>query len=212
MPNLDLHLNTISDYNPQNEQKTAEEPSQADDMNIRRATPDDADALARVHVDSWRSAYRGLVPDSHLERLNYEMRAKGFRESIASGAEETYLVEQAGDLIGFLTLGGCRDADVDVAMTGEIWGIYLAPQHWRRGVGRQLCHEAEKMLISRNYRQVVLWVFEGNVAARRFYEAMGFEVDGASKTLNRGTPLQAIRYRKQLKAAEKSIELDGDIG
>jgi len=77
-----------------------------------------------------------------------------------------------------------------------------------------LCHEAEKKLISRNYRQVVLWVFEGNAAARRFYEAMGFEVDGASKTLNPGTPLQAIRYRKQLEVAEQSIELDrdGDIG
>lgn len=174
-------------------------------MSIRRATPDDADAIARVHVDSWRSAYRGLVPDSHLERLNYEIRAKGFRESIASGAEETYLVEQAGDLIGFLTLGGCRDADLDAALTGEIWGIYLAPQYWRRGVGRQLCHEAEKMLISRNYRQAVLWVFEGNASARRFYEAMGFEVDGASKTLNPGAPLQAIRYRKRLEVDKQTI-------
>jgi hypothetical protein len=58
------------------------------------------------------------------------------------------------------------------------------------------------MLASRHFKQAILWVFEGNDSARRFYEAMGFKVDGASKTLNPGAPLKAIRYRKQLPLAE----------
>ena len=171
-------------------------------MNIRPAIVNDADALARVHVDSWRAAYRGLVPDSFLESLNLEQRAQRFRESLASGTGDTYVVEESDELFGFLTLGACRDADVDPATTGEIWGIYLAPRHWRKGVGRQLCQTAEQMLVSRHYRQAVLWVFEGNAAARRFYEAMGFEADGASKMLSPGAPLKAIRYWKRLKLAE----------
>jgi ribosomal protein S18 acetylase RimI-like enzyme len=167
-------------------------------MNIRRATPGDAGALAKVHVDSWRAAYRGLVPDSHLDNLDYERRSVRFRESLAASSEETYVAEENGKVVGFLTLGACRDEDVDREVTGEIWGIYLAPQHWRKGVGRLLCQRGEEILSTRGYTIATLWVFEGNHQARQFYEAMGFETDGASKSLNVGAPLQAIRYRKQL--------------
>ncbi len=167
-------------------------------MNIRRATPDDAGPLAQAHVASWHAAYRGLVPDSFLERFDYERRFPRFRDALKAGSEETYLVEEKGEVLGFLTLGACRDEDVDHAVTGEIWGIYLAPAHWRKGVGRRLCQRGEQILNARGYTIVTLWVFEDNHQARRFYEAMGFAPDGASKILNLGAPLKAIRYRKQL--------------
>lgn len=167
-------------------------------VTIRRATPEDAPALARVQVDSWRVAYRGLVPDSHLDGLDCDRRSQRFRESLAAGSEETHLAEREGEVLGFLTLGACRDSDVDPQTTGEIWGIYLAPQHWRKGIGRALCQHGEQFLRSRGYTQAALWVFEGNPRARRFYEAMGFEPDGASRVLNPGAPLTAIRYRKPL--------------
>ncbi|MFH1010502.1 MAG: GNAT family N-acetyltransferase [bacterium] len=167
-------------------------------MNLRGATPDDAEALAKVHIDSWRAAYRGLVPDCQLDSLDYDRRAVRFRESLSANAEETYLLEQNGEVLGFLTLGACRDSDVDLKTTGEIWGIYLAPEHWRKGIGSFLSRRAEQMLKSRGYTQAVLWVFEGNPQARQFYEAMGFETDGATKWLNPGAPLKAIRYRKSL--------------
>lgn len=171
-------------------------------MEIRRATPDDAVALARVHIDSWRSAYRGLVPDSHLDSLDYERHAQRFRESLGRNAEESYLAEQDGEVLGFLTLGGCRGTDVDQKATGEIWGIYLAPGHWRKGIGSMLCRYGERILTLRGYLAATLWVFAGNDQARRFYEAMGFTADGASRTFNPGAPLEAVRYRKELRDAE----------
>jgi ribosomal protein S18 acetylase RimI-like enzyme len=166
-------------------------------MNIRRATPDDADALARLHVDAWRAAYRGLVPDAHLAGLDVDRRAQRYRESLARNAEETYLAERDGELLGFLTLGACRDTDVDQEATGEIWGIYLAPAHWREGIGTALCRYGEGLLRARGFRIATLWVFAGNPRARRFYEAMGFAADGATKVLDRGAPLAAVRYRKE---------------
>ena len=60
-------------------------------MDIRPATPADANALAKLHIDSWRAAYRGLVPDPHLASLDYDRRAQRFRESLSRHAEETYL-------------------------------------------------------------------------------------------------------------------------
>lgn len=167
-------------------------------MNIRRATPGDADALAKVHVDSWRSAYRGLVPDSYLAGLDRAKRGEHFRKALTEHSEETYLAEQDAEVLGLLTVGRCRDTDVDQHGTGEIWGIYLAPEHWRKGLGRLLCQYGEGILQSRGYTLATLWVFGGNAQARRFYEAMGFRADGASRTLNPGAPLEAVRYRKEL--------------
>jgi len=167
-------------------------------MNIRRAIPDDAVALAKVHVDSWRSAYRGLVPDSHLDSLDYDRRAERFRESLTAGVGDTYVVEDEQGVLGFFTVGACRDPELAGVPVGEIWGIYLAPAYWRQGIGTLLCQRSEEILASWNYNQAVLWVFEGNRAARSFYEAMGYAPDGASKMLNPGVPLKAMRYRKLL--------------
>lgn len=165
---------------------------------IRRATPDDAPTLARVHIDAWRVAYRWLVPDERLENLDYARRETLFLRSTRDGPEETYVALEEGTVIGFLTLGRCRDEDVDAESVGEIWGIYLAPGRWRRGVGTRLCRYGESLLRARGCRSAVLWVFAGNTNARRFYEAMGYTPDGASKTLEVGAALEAIRYRRDL--------------
>lgn len=167
-------------------------------MDMRPAVVDDAPALARVHVDSWRAACGGLVPDSSLQGFSTQWREERFRESLATNAEETYVVQMGEETVGFLTLGAARDADLDVDRTGEIWGIYVSPDYWRTGIGRGLVEEAERMLRSRGYESAVLWVLEGNQQARRFYEAMGFGLDGESKDIDWGTPLKAVRYAKAL--------------
>jgi ribosomal protein S18 acetylase RimI-like enzyme len=168
------------------------------DMNIRPATVDDAPALARVHVDSWCAAYGELVPESFLQGFRYQGREERFRESLAEGAEETYVVQSDQEIVGFLTLGPARDPDLDVRRIGEIWGIYVSPDFWRRGIGKELAEEAERILKSRGYEHAVLWVLEGNQRARRFYEAMGFSLDGEFKNIDWGIPLKAVRYRKAL--------------
>jgi ribosomal protein S18 acetylase RimI-like enzyme len=167
-------------------------------MEIRPARVDDAPALGRVHVDSWRTAYCGLVPDSSVQAFTCEWREESFRQSLASGAEETYLVHVDGEVVGFLTLGAARDPDLDTDRTGEIWGIYISPGYWRKGIGKRLAEEAERILKSRGYEDAVLWVLDGNQQARRFYEAMGFRLDGESKNVDWETPLKAVRYRKAL--------------
>ncbi len=172
-------------------------------MQLNPARISDAPVLARIHVDSWRAAYRGLVPDSYLERFTYQWREECLRQSLAAQTEETYLIQENDLVVGLLTIGAARDADVDVHRTGEIWGIYLSPNYWRKGIGRQVVREAETMLQARGYATIILWVLEKNHQARQFYEAMGFSPDGASQEINWGVPLQAIRYRKILQTDHK---------
>jgi len=167
-------------------------------MNLRRAQAKDAPVLAQVHVDSWRAAYQGLVPDSFLKGFTYKKREQAFQRALESGEEETYVLEGNGDAIGILTVGPSRDEDIDSASIGELWGIYISPRYWRRGIGRMLVQEAERLLRARGCLEIVLWVLEGNTDARYFYEAMGFHQDGASKVVELGKPLNVVRYAKKL--------------
>jgi len=168
------------------------------DIDFRRATAEDASALARIHVDSWHVAYKDILPRTRLARASHERRTKSFRQSLAAGSEETYLALVAGEPVGFLTLGSSRDPDAVPDRTGEIWGMYIAPKHWRKGIGCFLCKEGEHMLRERGYGETVLWVLENNTQARFFYEAMGFHPDGAVKEIDLDHPVTAVRYHKKL--------------
>ncbi len=108
--------------------------------------------------------------------------------------------------MAILTIGPNRDEDLDPARDGELWGIYISQGWWRRRIGWQLVNEAEHMLGSRGYERVVLWVFEKHHDARRFYEAMGYHPDGASRTLDLGAPLEAVRYVKTLHLVDPEPE------
>jgi ribosomal protein S18 acetylase RimI-like enzyme len=178
-----------------------------DTMNIRRATAHDAPLLARIHVDAWQAAYRGVVPASHLANFTYERREAAFRQALAANLEETYLIESDDQAIGILTLGASRDADLDTRRTGEIWGIYITPRYWHQGIGTRLVAEAEQMLQARGYRDIVLWVLEDNLNARRFYEKTGFALDGGSRLVDLGKPLKAVRYHKVLNVPNKDQAL-----
>jgi ribosomal protein S18 acetylase RimI-like enzyme len=130
-------------------------------INIRQAISDDALGIAKVHVDSWQSAYRGLLPDDLLSNLSHIRCAERFRESIASGSDAIYVAEDNTTFVGFLAIGPCRDPEIDSTETGEIYALYLVPECWKKGIGRIMCNEADRIFQSSGYSRVVLWVFEG---------------------------------------------------
>jgi GNAT superfamily N-acetyltransferase len=162
---------------------------------VRLGTAADAEAIAVVHVDSWRAAYRGIVPDTILDRLSVERRAAGWRDTIEPPGEEcVWVVERDGRLIGFAATGPARDDDI-AAGSGEVAAIYLDPGAWSAGVGRQVFAAAVDDLRLRGFGPLVLWVLTANSRARRFYEAAGWQPDGTSRMLDfDGTPIEEIRY------------------
>ncbi|MFA6133398.1 MAG: GNAT family N-acetyltransferase [Phycisphaerae bacterium] len=165
---------------------------------IRWAVPEDAPAIATIHLASWRAAYQQIIPASFLDGLSVEKFASRHRKAIASGTEQTAVVELDGRIVGWCTLGECRDEDKAKPATGEIWGIYLAPEFWRKGIGTECVRWAESELLLRRKSEVVLWVLEANSPSRRFYEAKGYKEDGAKKEITISVPLTAVRYAKIL--------------
>lgn len=166
---------------------------------IRPAFPDDARGIAEVHVGSWQSAYRGIIPDDVLDGLSVDefltRRGAIFRE----GATITWIVESDGRIVGFADVAASRDADAVPGATGELLSVYLLADFWERGLGRALCRQAFTSLKARGHRDVTTWVLSENVRARAFYERIGMCRDPAEKQTHLGgRELSEIRYRAAL--------------
>jgi len=169
---------------------------------VRRATLADADAIARVHVDSWQAAYLGLIPVPVLNDLSVDRRALHWRRILGGhttpGSRTLVLV---GDdaVVGFASVGPTRDEDDHPRAVGEVYALYLSPPAWGHGLGGQLFDAALDDLEGRRFVTVTVWVLEGNARARRFYELHSFDLDGARRPVPVGaTTLPEIRYRRRL--------------
>lgn len=163
-------------------------------MWVRRATAADASQIARVHVSTWRDAYRGIVPEEHLNGLDEAERAQVWHRRLAD-SETDMVTMVAGDpeVVGFCSFGPARE-DGLAPRCGEIYAIYVSSSRWSTGVGSTLM-EASLQELS-GYDEVVLWVLADNVRARHFYARCGFTADGSGKKVQLGgVELEEVRYR-----------------
>jgi ribosomal protein S18 acetylase RimI-like enzyme len=166
-------------------------------MIVRAARPDDAAAVAGVHVRSWQEAYRGLLPDDYLVGLRPEDRMDHYTFGSADPAlPATSVATVDGVITGFVTTGPCRDPDVVEA--GEVLALYVDPGAWGLGVGRRLMADGRAQL-ERRFRHAVLWVLVGNDRAQRFYDIDGWLPDDSRRTDEIwGVSVDEIRYRRPL--------------
>ena len=165
---------------------------------IRTAQVADAPAIARIHVETWHAAYRGIVPESYLARMSIDKRTASWERSLRMGQVQV-LIDSAADgaPAGWICYGPTRDADLPGS--GEIQAIYVAPQHWGRGHGFALLRAAEKSLAERGLLPVTLWVLSANQRSCDFYRRHGYVPDGAEKNGDfDGTRLAEVRFRHDL--------------
>lgn len=168
------------------------------DMLIRPAQPENALAVAQVHVRSWQAAYRALLPNEYLDQLRPEDRAARYDFSHTDPQKPyTQVAESKGQIVGFATTAPARDADCDGL--GELLALYVAPEQWGHGVGRQLAASARQRLTDEGFAEAVLWMLEGNVRADIFYRNDGWLPDDSHKQDTIwGITVQEIRYRRPL--------------
>lgn len=169
-------------------------------MRIREAEPKDAEAIAKVHVASWQAAYRGQLTDDYLDGLKVEDRVDKQRRMLREPMPEwrTWVAEDDGRLLGFAVTGPSEDADAD-PKTGEVYAIYLEPDHVGTGAGRELFRHAVDDLRGRGFHAATLWVLESNERARRFYEVAGWKPDGTVTSERVDCEMRpTVRYRSEL--------------
>jgi len=142
-------------------------------MNIRTATPADIPSIARVHMESWRDTYRGLVSDDFLDNLQLDARIARWQQRLANpdSGEFAYVAEDVGgDVIAFAT-GGPEESG-HTTYKAELRALHVSKPCQGIGLGKQLFIAIARHLQNLGYTSLLLWVLKGN-PAQQFHVKLG---------------------------------------
>ena len=159
-------------------------------VTIRAATVEDAGAIAHVHVASWKSTYRGIVPEAYLAGLDEVLRSRLWHEFLTGGAL-VLVAEVDGTAAGFAHAGANRE-ELE-GCDAELYSIYLLRELQGRGTGKALLQAMARELIERGFGSMAVWVLERN-PSRIFYEKMGARLATTKVIDIGGAKLMEARY------------------
>lgn len=140
---------------------------------IREAVFADASSIARVHLESWRTTYQGLVDDGFLNAMRLDERRETWKHRLAYPDPDVLVLaacDEKGNILGFATAGPERTENL--GCDGELYAIYLAADCQRQGLGKQLVFQTARSLNRRGMQSLSVWVLSTN-PSRAFYEALG---------------------------------------
>ncbi|MBY6051703.1 GNAT family N-acetyltransferase [Cytobacillus firmus] len=156
-------------------------------MRIRAARLSDAGGIAKVHVDSWRTTYKNIIPEEFLENLSYQSREELWINIIPKGI--VFVAENdEGQIVGFSSGGKERSGEYK-EFQGELTSIYILKEFQGQGIGKALVQSVTKELGKSGMNTMLVFVLADNNSTL-FYEAMGgkvidkIEVEIAGKKLN----------------------------
>lgn len=144
----------------------------ADAIHVRTARREDAAALARIQVDSYRIAHAGILPQDYLDQLSYDEQESDWFELLSSGTADVILVAVAGDSQPAGYARGTAQASYAAPYDSELLSLHVRRALHRKGIGRLLMSTTAARLAARGCSAMMLWVLEAN-PARTFYERLG---------------------------------------
>ncbi len=162
---------------------------------IRAGRPEDAEAIARVHVETWRSTYAGLVPDHYLLGMSVQgqaLRWKKLLRRLPPGQGVLVAESPAGAVVGFGSWSRARNRPPPAS--GEIQTLYVASDWQGQGLGRALLAGLLDGLTAAGHSDAYLWVLAEN-PSRFFYERQGGHRVAEQVEAFAGTRLLEYAYR-----------------
>jgi GNAT superfamily N-acetyltransferase len=159
---------------------------------VRPAVPADVEEIARIQRDTWRAAYRDLLPEEILSGLD---NVDAMRELVEAGTATVHVATEGEWIVGFCVVGPAPDSEVaeadgrlpeDAASTGLVATLLVEPRWGRRGHGGRLLAAAAETLRGLGATRGVSWVPEADRASLNFYHSAGWETDGVVRTLDAG--------------------------
>jgi GNAT superfamily N-acetyltransferase len=155
------------------------------DLAVRPARPADVPDIARVQVDTWRTAYRRFLPEGLLAGLTPELAAVAWAAAVAeppTPAHRVLVATERDQLVGFVAVAPSDEPDAGPG-DAAIAALLVEPRWGRRGHGSRLLAAAVDHLRADGSARVTAWVPEGDTASSRFYSSAGWEQDGTGRTL-----------------------------
>lgn len=158
---------------------------------IRKAEEKDIHGLAKVHLGSWLTTYRGIVPDAYLDNMKLESWIELWTRLLDPANETvTYVLENPdGGVSGFINGGKSRETELDI--DAEVYALYLLKEAQGQGHGRGLMKRLTDYFQEEGYRSMLVWVLEDNPAVH-FYKKMGGEFLMQDEIEIAGEPLQEL--------------------
>ena len=169
---------------------------------VRAAIRDDADAIADVHIASWRAGYGHVIPESVLYADDFEPRRRAIWNDWRFGPSQRILVsvDDTDTLIGFATFGPERERGRGNTGRGELYAFYFHPDTWGNGAAAELMTHVDDRLRAEGFAEAVLWVLDDNPRARAFYERHGWSPTGiaADYDVHCDLSVPEVEYRTSL--------------
>ncbi|MGW0016376.1 N-acetyltransferase family protein [Streptomyces tendae] len=170
-------------------------------VRVREMVLADCDRVALIRVRGWQSAYRGLMPQQHLDAMDPAADAERRRAMFArprEGVVNLVAEDEGGEVVGWACHGPYRDGEVRTA-DAELYALYVDAGRLGTGVGRTLMQESVRRCEGAGHARMLLWVLKDNARARRFYERAGFGPDGAEEPFDvDGVAVPEVRYARPL--------------
>jgi len=176
-------------------------------MNVRIARLEDAPAMARVMVDTYAPAHRGQVPEEVLTRKyadwGYEVSERAWARDLREIAVEPsaraclYVALDDSDNVVGVSMGGPTEHEQFAAapeQTGEVFCLYVLPEHQGRGHGRRLVRATAAELARKGMPALLIRCLATNLPARRFYEALGGQEVGSLDREEYGHTMREVVY------------------
>lgn len=161
-------------------------------MKIRKAILTDAVGIAKVHVDSWKSTYKNIIPDVFLGRLSYDQRTELWKQNITKEGNYIFIAENnEGEIIGFADCG--KKESNNVPNSGDLTSIYLLQEYQGHGIGKQLLKQLFLQFKELGFNRVFVEVLEEN-NTRYFYEYYGANLFKNDQITIAGTNLNLLIY------------------
>lgn len=151
-------------------------------MQIRKAMAEDALGIAKVHIESWKETYEGIISREYLDSLKIEDRLGLWKSSLSQIPQQSTVfvaVNPDNEVVGFASFG--KERTGNFLADGELYAIYILKKYQRGKLGLKLLQEGVGQLLEQGYTSMLVWVLEEN-NSRKFYESLqpikaGMEVD-----------------------------------
>lgn len=168
-------------------------------VDVRFATLADAPAVANLHLIASRALFEGVVPDAHWQATPGAQRTAFWKEAIEYGEPQVMVATQGTEIVGFVGFDRSRDPK-SKNTTGELWALYVDPDHVGHGVGLALWDAAREGLQDEDCTDVTVWVPLASARALAFFDAAGFKREmNTARTVPMGTVrVEEIRFKRSL--------------
>lgn len=167
------------------------------EINLRSAAQADVQQIAKIHVNSWKVAFDGLMPDDYINGYTISSRIDEWQSTMSTNAEKVVVAECGDEVVGFMSY----HIHPENAETLELSKLYLCPHVYGQGLGSKFLNYLEAESLAQGIEMIRLYVLDTNEAAIQFYSKHGFEFsDGYVSEEFEGTTIIDLLMTKRVKA------------